>query len=125
MYLLAVNLIDYEQCVNRYTDQEWEDFWCSLTNEEQKMIPKTREEQLIVIRDTYYAYREHIANASWFYGPQSKAPHSCDLEKFRAIYHQDPHDAKTNDPWGNRMYDRYKFTRAYLLRRKYELFNMP
>ncbi|MEX0849195.1 MAG: hypothetical protein WD055_03110 [Candidatus Dependentiae bacterium] len=125
MYLLEVKIPDYERFIQRYTDDEWEHFWCSLTSEEQKRIPKTREEQLLFVRDAYGAYQEHLANESWLSLPEKKAPHSCDLQKFKTLYHKDPNDSHTKDKWKNRIYYRKNFMQGYLLRKKLELFNMP
>ena len=124
MYMLTITPQQYELFLDRYTNDEWSNFWHGLSTEEQKHIPKTRTEQLLLIRDAYYAYIER--HSSMFYSYfNPKSPYPSDIGTFKKEFYKD--DNLTSHPNDFHLFiDSAKnlYLDAYMLRKRYELFNL-
>lgn len=124
MYMLTITPLQYELFLERYTNEEWSDFWHGLSTDEQKHIPKTRVEQLELIRDGYYAYIEqHSSMLYSYFNP--KSPYPSDIGALKKEFYKDNKIASyTND--FTLFIDSAKdmYLDAYMLRKRYELFNL-
>lgn len=122
MYMLTIDTQEYELFLERYSDQEWQTFWCTLSPEEQLHIPKTRTEQLTLIRDAYYVYYERNFS-SWISNPEKPAPYPSDLKRIKKFFYKD------SNSYGEKIYNEKCLRKrmslsAYMHRERLKLFNM-
>lgn len=124
MYMLTITPLQYEQFLERYTNEEWSNFWYKLSSDEQKHIPKTRVEQLELIRDGYYTYIEqHSSMLFSYFNP--KAPYPSDIETFKKSFYDDDRASSTHNdftPFIKSAKDIY--LNNYMFKKRYELFNL-
>lgn len=124
MYMLTMTIGQYEAFLERYTDEEWTNFWHSSNMEDQEHLPKTRTEQLLLIRDAYYAYmHKHSSILFSYYHP--KAPYPSDLGTFKKLFHKDeclPTQFDDMHVFINSA--KKEYIDAYMLRKRCELFNL-
>ncbi len=121
MYMLTMHILEYELFLERFDLAEWQTFWTKLTPEEQKHIPKTKEEQIGMLRNTYHAYCKYMCG--WFSSVEKKSPYPSDLKKFKQKCYKDPH-SKDEHINSYRCMERDNFLRAYLTKERYILFNL-
>lgn len=124
MYMLTVTTEEYERFLDRYTNDEWTEFWLHSGQEEQKHLPKTRAEQLTLIRDAYYLHEElHSSMLFSYFNP--KSPYPSDLAAFKIKFHKDnSFSSQANNMQSFLAFPKQKFLEAYMLRKRYELFNL-
>lgn len=124
MYLITITPQQYEFFLDRYTNDEWSNFWHQLSTEEQKHIPKTRVEQLEIIRDGYYAYiAKHSSILYPYFNP--KSPYPSDINTFKKEFYKD--DTFTSSPNDFNLFinsAKNIYLDAYMFRKRYELFNL-
>lgn len=124
MYMLTVTPLQYELFLERYTNDEWANFWHSLSSDEQKHIPKTRVEQLEMIRDGYYAYlTQHKSMFYPYFNP--KSPYPSDIGTFKKEFYKDSRVSSYINDF-SLFIDSAKniYLDAYMFRKRYELFNL-
>ena len=88
MYMLTINTEEYQAFLERYTDEEWENMWLNASLEEQKHLPRTRIEQLTLIRDAYYAFLEQESSFIFPYR-NAKAPYPSDINLYKKKFYVD------------------------------------
>lgn len=118
LYLLSLDIEQYERFLLRYKDeQEWATFWSSLTEKEQRYIPKTLAVQQKAIRNCYYKL---CPSTSWipFYG-QRKATDSTDLRFWKKLYYQEGINYTSTYPFNAEILLNNDF-----LRRKYKMLHI-
>ncbi len=120
-YMLEMDTQEYEFFLERFNDKQWETFWSKLTPEEQQHIPKTKTEQLTIIRNAYRAYCKHICG--WFSMVEKASPYPSDLKKFKKKFYKDP------NPQGEymsaeRIHERHNFLYAHMAKERFKLFNI-
>jgi hypothetical protein len=124
MYLLTSDILQYEAFLNRYTDEEWRNLWHNASRKEQEHLPKTRTEQLTLIRDAYYAYLAFDSSFIFTY-QNHKAPYPSDLATYKNQFYVD-RDCAIKRKCMKPIIESSKkeFIEAYMLRKRLELFNL-
>lgn len=124
MYLLTITAEQYERFLNRYTNDEWTTFWLQSSPEEQKHLPKTRVEQLMLLRDAYYKHAEQ--NSSIFFSYfNPKAPYPNDLTTFKKRFYKEDYLATQADDFHViEKNSKMIFLELLVFRKRYELFNL-
>ena len=118
LYLLSLDIEQYERFLLRYKDEkEWASFWGSLTEKEQRYIPKTLAVQQKAIRNCYYKL---CPSTSWipFYG-QRKTANATDLRFWKKLYHQEGVNYTSTYPFNAEILLNNDF-----LRRKYKILHI-
>jgi hypothetical protein len=124
MYMLTITIEEYELFLERYTNEEWTNFWLAASPEEQKHLPKTRTEQLLLVRDAYYAYLENRGTSLFsYFNPKSPYPSDIDIFKKR-FYIDDNLPSPSGDMHIFAKNSKHFFVDAYMFRKRQELFNL-
>lgn len=123
MYMLTIDIIEYELFLDRYNNDEWTHYWLDLPGEEKKYIPRTRVEQLCLVRDAYYNYLHRNSYFPSFFDP--KSPYPNDLAELKKRCHIDGNlPTMRNDMHIFAQNEKNAFLHMYLFRKRYELFNL-
>lgn len=61
--LLAMNINDYEDMLQRFSDEDWEATIEALPTENNEYLPSTKEEQLILLAEAYFVFYEKVCRS--------------------------------------------------------------